>query len=168
MNITISGRYGNRYSKINEQIYNNKITQLELDFSLKRNWAKKYYIKFYSNANLNFSYSNQMKPISGFNGKILNIKNALGQTFMVDKKMNIVLLAENYVNNIFSSYQNNLSFFELKSNYNINKKWSCGLVFSNITYEKGYSHFINTPLVQSFTHVPLIPRSILIRGGTNF
>ena len=168
LNFKIFYRWGNQYSYTLSKVLNNKTSQINTELSLKRSWNKVYQIKLMSNASLNLTHTSLKQFHTGFNKQVLNIKNTLAQKLIINKQLNLILTAENYTNNIFTGYKNTFTFLELKGHYNVSPKLNMGILFSNITNVKSYQYFINTPLMQSFSNIPLIPRSIFITVGYNF
>lgn len=168
LNFSLSYRINNRYGIQLNKVNNFKTSAITGELSLKRNWKKIYYIKLLSNVALNLSHSSSQNHSSYFFKKTLSIKNIFLQKLIINKKMNCTITADHYINNIFTPYKSKAIYLECKGNYNITQKLNMGVLFSNITNVKSYQYFINTPLMQSFSNIPLIPRSIFITVGYNF
>ncbi|TXH22962.1 MAG: hypothetical protein E6Q95_01090 [Chitinophagaceae bacterium] len=168
INFKIFYNLGNRYSYTLGKILNNKNSQITTELSVRRSWNKMYQLKFISNASLIVAHSQFHQSQNGITKEVLNLKNTIAQKLILNKKMNFILTADFYNNNIFTTYKNSFLFLELKAHYNISQKLNTSFIFSNITNVKSYQYFYNTPLMQSYSNIPLIPRSIFVSVGYNF
>jgi hypothetical protein len=153
------------YSKSSFLIASNKeIWQTSLDFysvllSLRKNWNRKYFVKFSSVFTTNSTHL--PSNASGGESKVSALRNELYQRLLINKQMNVISNFNLYENNLFTPNRANFLIADVEWNY----QWKqsplhLSLKGENLFNEKNYYNYSNSVLAQSFSTIPLIGRSI--------
>lgn len=155
------------YNRMGQQYVDGKsILDGRYDFyylhtTLSKQWEKRFFVEWKNqyNAQQNIlpeSFGNAFSP------KVNNFNSSLKQRFLAKPWISLSVVAEYYLNNIFTS--NQASFFLLDAELSVKvpkKPFSFRLRFENMTNEPFFYHVNQSPLSQSFFTVPLVSRNLI-------
>ncbi|PST85235.1 hypothetical protein C7T94_03790 [Pedobacter yulinensis] len=136
-------------------------------FTLKKNWQKKYYVRFSSNIFSNISRF--PRPDTETVTRVTSWKNHIYQRLLLSKQMSIVSNLNLYHNNMFT--ENKASFLIADLEYNYQWKKSplyLTLRAENLLNERTFKTFSNSIQAQSFQSIPLLGRSMYISARYTF
>jgi len=153
-------------SKGNVNVIDNSF--LSFDFSIKKNWNKKYFIKLNSSF---IGYGSRLPGnISGSaNSKVAYILYRFNQRFVFNEQLNLAANLNFYQNDFFGVSNENILLCDLEGNYKFGKHpIFLTLKVDNITNEKTYFRFNRGNQSQSFDAIPLIKRNVFISLRYNF
>lgn len=168
--INISAGYHNYttllVSKENINVIENSF--LAFDFSIKKNWNKKYFIKLNSSF---IGYGSKLpSAISGSaNSKVAYMVYRFNQRFVFNEQLNLTANLNFYQNDFFGVNNENILLCDLEGNYKFGKHpIFLTLKVDNITNEKTYFRFNRGNQSQSFDAIPLIKRNVFMSLRYNF
>ncbi|QJD96645.1 TonB-dependent receptor [Mucilaginibacter robiniae] len=141
------------------EIWNTSLDYYSLFLSLKKNWNRKYYIRLSTILSTNINHLPSSTDVA--ESKISSLKHNFYQRLLINKQMNLVSNFNYYQNNLFTTNRANFLMADVEWNY----QWKqsplyLSLKADNLFNEKNYYSYNNSVLVQSFSTIPLIGRSI--------
>ncbi|MFT4202311.1 MAG: hypothetical protein QM610_00215 [Chitinophagaceae bacterium] len=150
------------YTRMNERVFLIPNQSLDMNFSFKKKIGHVYSLQLSSNPTMQF-YSNSYIDIGGFVSKMLNIKSAVMQSFVLGGNTEFKLNSSWFNYNVLTkSQKKNILFMDMQFQNRLKKTpIVCGLNLNNITNVKYYYGGTNNLGSQTLYSLPLNPRRIL-------
>ncbi len=164
INLNVASGY-NRYDRqyVNKQdIANGRYDMYYINTTLNKQWQKRLFIEWRSHYNADYnklpsSFGSAVSPW------VTNFNTHLRPRYVIKPWMSVTMIADYYLNNIFTNNQASFFLMDAELSLQIPKKsYSFRLRLDNITNQPYFYHVNQSALSQSFFTVPLVARNLIV------